>query len=887
MFVPLGGGAMDGGTIISPIMNSSANPLLQQFRPDLKGFVENTRTKFSQETFSANSVSSSSRAKSNQNIAVHSKKEPTTALDLTKSQPTDSALFCRGRSLSPGASSIENNIQNRIRHTSENSENEGSNSQDGPISPSTKQVKNKRDISPVTDIDQRTTSSALGNMISPIIPILSGEGMVSTPGGLLPQQEAMIKMQQKEFEVQLNFLKNKHLEFIKSQQQMQRQHIPQSHPQTNISRCEECNINFSKHQNYIAHKKYYCAANANKANPPPTTMHIVSDNDDEELPMSAQSNHQQHLPSISPRVPTPKKETSPTMQASVHRSTAKAIGQRTPSVSPSPSIGSNQSLPTGVSAVAMQAAAQAAINNFIAMSTSMPGKEGAPELMNGPTKEFLLLKQQQDLLNKDIILSKEATLQALKAAAAASSNSSHQDNTASNSTNPDSSSPSPQQKLLMCTSTPTAPPSRTPPAIPSATVVSHSNTSIASGLPLPHFCCEGCGIKFKSVSNLQAHQARYCAGLRKTVVDEVGMGNPFETMIKKLAAQHPQTSGQTTAALPPPSSHLMSGLQADMMSFLSAKSLEQQLHQVEAMQAAVNAAHLSETADKEDANPPTAGPAAMAAMAAAISAANAASVTTSNGLSSSLDTVAGSDDYCCILCGYKESSVDRLKDHINMHFIGHVKKLHHPTPSSPSNTNQPSDNITMSNTTKKSKSPQISPPSSAERGVKHCSNGNEQRIHMSPEPKRMKLDGVLGPHNNRSKSSITISPPIRRKTSDTRDSISPKIDVLSGSSSISSPNSSTKKFSTQGDSPHINQGATVSSEATTTPSNMRCTACDIGFSQMSNFLAHKKYYCRGLLSSSPTSVDIKPLPTGDAVKVGTTLLSGKEEDDDNGERQNP
>ena len=28
------------------------------------------------------------------------------------------------------------------------------------------------------------------------------------------------------------------------------------------SRCEECNINFSKHQNYIAHKKYYCSAAA-------------------------------------------------------------------------------------------------------------------------------------------------------------------------------------------------------------------------------------------------------------------------------------------------------------------------------------------------------------------------------------------------------------------------------------------------------------------------------------------------------------------------------------------------------------------------------------------------------------------------------------------------
>merc|ERR1711963_338703 len=32
------------------------------------------------------------------------------------------------------------------------------------------------------------------------------------------------------------------------------------------------------------------------------------------------------------------------------------------------------------------------------------------------------------------------------------------------------------------------------------------------------------------------------------------------------------------------------------------------------------------------------------------------------------------EDFCCILCGFKESSVDKLKDHINMHFIGHVKK---------------------------------------------------------------------------------------------------------------------------------------------------------------------------------------------------------------------
>ena len=32
------------------------------------------------------------------------------------------------------------------------------------------------------------------------------------------------------------------------------------------------------------------------------------------------------------------------------------------------------------------------------------------------------------------------------------------------------------------------------------------------------------------------------------------------------------------------------------------------------------------------------------------------------------------DGFCCILCGYKEQSVEKLKDHINMHFIGQVKK---------------------------------------------------------------------------------------------------------------------------------------------------------------------------------------------------------------------
>lgn len=76
----------------------------------------------------------------------------------------------------------------------------------------------------------------------------------------------------------------------------------------------------------------------------------------------------------------------------------------------------------------------------------------------------------------------------------------------------------------------------------------------------------------------------------------------------------------------------------------------------------------------------------------------------------------------------------------------------------------------------------------------------------------------------------------------------------------------------------------ASVETTPTPNNMRCTACDIGFSQMSNFLAHKKYYCRGLLSTSPTSLDVKNLPSGESAKSRAFCSSDKEEDDrSNGE----
>ena len=878
MFVPLGGGgATDGNAMISPLLqNHCRNPFLQKVSPDLKETAENAGTKLMKGVL----TSSSSREKT---TIGNNRKEPIIPLDLTKSHSTDDTekLFRRRSSLSPGESLNGNDrLSNKRRHTSGNSENEGNKYQDKPSSPSTNHMKNMRDHSPITDIDQRTPPSSLGTMLPTILPGVVGDGMLSTGGSLLPQQEAILKLQQKEFEAQLSFLKTKHLEIMKNQQQQQlqqRQPLPQQH-QSNISRCEECNINFSKHQNYVAHKKYYCSANANKTNPPSTAMQIVSDNDDEELVMNAQSNNQHLLPSISPRVSPSKKDPSPNTPAAVHRTSNKSMSQRTPSVSPSASIGSNQSVPTGVSAMAMQAAAQAAINNFLAMSTSMQGNDNAATLMNGPAKDLLLLKQQQSLSNKDTILSKEAALQALKAAAASSSSPSNHEGMKLNSNNNESSSPSPQEKLLMCASLPTMVTSKTPPL---GAPLSHSNT--ATGLPLPHFCCEGCGIKFKSVSNLQAHQARYCAGLRKAGAEESAMGNAFETMIKRMATQQGQTSGKTASSLapPPPPSHLMSGMQADMMSFINARSLEQQLHQVEAAKVAAAAARLSEVSEKEDSNPPTAGPAAMAAMAAAISAANAASTSTSSGASLGLENIGGSDDYCCILCGYKESSVERLKDHINMHFIGHVKKPQHSTTSF----NEVLDSSTIPNTTRSSKSPQHAPNSSSERMSKPFSNGNENSVQSPPEPKKIKLEGQMGHNGNKEIALPVESPPIHRTTPDTRDSTSPNTDSQVGLPFAFQSRSITKKVAPQQELnlPHISeskQGAADSGETTATPNHMRCTSCDITFSQMSNYLAHKKYYCRGLLlSTSPVPTDIKPMSSGDATKVGVAVSSEKEEGD--------
>ena len=159
------------------------------------------------------------------------------------------------------------------------------------------------------------------------------------------------------------------------------------------------------------------------------------------------------------------------------------------------------------------------------------------------------------------------------------------------------------------------------------------------GMPLNHFVCEGCGIKFKSVSNLQAHQARYCAGLRKN--EEM---SSLEAAIIKRSHLQQKQHRVSPPQLPLPLSA------AEMMTFLNAKSIEQQLALAAAM-----------SKDKQ-----VAGPSISSVIAAATALAGTSAGALSNGNSP--------DDYCCILCGYKEQSVERLKDHINLHFISQMKR---------------------------------------------------------------------------------------------------------------------------------------------------------------------------------------------------------------------
>ena len=168
--------------------------------------------------------------------------------------------------------------------------------------------------------------------------------------------------------------------------------------------------------------------------------------------------------------------------------------------------------------------------------------------------------------------------------------------------------------------------------------------------PLPHFVCDGCGIKFKSVSNLQAHQSRYCASLRKASEDA------FEAMLLKqkqqqhsavmaAAAQQQQEQQKANAAASMP--------MLEMMSLLNAKSNIEQNDKLSSLMMSTMAAAAMQAAAANNNSPGSTN-------------------TQSNGSSSNTN----SDDYCCILCGYKEQSVERLKvrllSNTYLHYIFHV-----------------------------------------------------------------------------------------------------------------------------------------------------------------------------------------------------------------------
>ena len=79
----------------------------------------------------------------------------------------------------------------------------------------------------------------------------------------------------------------------------------------------------------------------------------------------------------------------------------------------------------------------------------------------------------------------------------------------------------------------------------------------------------------------------------------------------------------------------------------------------------------------------------------------------------------------------------------------------------------------------------------------------------------------------------------------------------------SSANKSAPTSPQQGDEEN-----TVPSSSTSPSSSggqLKCNSCDIGFSHLSNYVAHKKYYCRGMPQppvQSMSAVDVKAEPNG-------------------------
>lgn len=137
--------------------------------------------------------------------------------------------------------------------------------------------------------------------------------------------------------------------------------------------------------------------------------------------------------------------------------------------------------------------------------------------------------------------------------------------------------------------------------------------------------------------------------------------------------------------------------------------------------------------------------------------------------------------------------MDRLKDHINLHFIGQVKRKH--------------EEATKEN------------------------NGAES--NASSLAKKMKIKE----ENNETTSSTSSS------TSEVPQ-LMPQLLQVSKHSRPGSPQNN--PLSSRSSPPSSTENAEQPSTVASSTGQLKCNSCDIGFSHLSNFVAHKKYYCRGM-----------------------------------------
>ena len=136
--------------------------------------------------------------------------------------------------------------------------------------------------------------------------------------------------------------------------------------------------------------------------------------------------------------------------------------------------------------------------------------------------------------------------------------------------------------------------------------------------------------------------------------------------------------------------------------------------------------------------------------------------------------------------------MDRLKDHINLHFIGQVKRKH--------------EEATKEN------------------------NGAES--NASSLAKKMKIK-----EENETTSSTSSS---------TTSEVPQLMPQLLQVSKHSRPGSPQNPLSSRSSPPSSTENADQPSTVASSTGQLKCNSCDIGFSHLSNFVAHKKYYCRGM-----------------------------------------